>query len=354
MLFRMMALSALVALVAFTGCSSDDDPAAPPGPGGGGGFTLPAGVYTTSMLIETCVGVPIVNDGSTEVWCTGEIVDELPGGLYCTPVQVGDDSVTVDCSGTEDLGGGCSIAWTAVGGGKRMGDTWSLSVHIEIVDTPDGCYRDPTCLDVTMSAMRIGDPPSACTYAEANTFNSTITGGPMAGRVPFSMGGGASSGPGGISWGFGGQYPEQDFPVPASSGLRDGYSIGFSLDSIDPKSLPRTLNVSAGGNLVNSAGQTEGFVNYSEYDSENNHEAFSSGGGGTVTVQEVSDLHIAGTISLNIDVMSYSGPQNAGAQETSPRTITGGFYIQNDVSERASVPGVIAHRLLQSLRGYVE
>ena len=354
-LFRMMTLAALVALVAMAGCSSDDDPAAPPPPGGGGGFTLPAGIYQTSMRIEDCTSTPILSEGSTEVWCNGEIVDELPGGLYCTPVKVGDDSVTVDCSGTEDLGGGCMISWTALGGGKLVGDRWELQVNITIVDTPDGCYTDtPKCMHVTMSAERVGDPPSACAYADANVFNSTVSGGPMAGKVPFSMGGGSTLGPGGIAWNFGGEYPERDFIATASAGTSEGWSIGFSLDAVDPKALPRTLNVSAGGRLTNSAGQTEGFMNYSEYDPDSGHEAFTSGGGGTVTVQEVSDTHIAGTISLNVDMMTYSGPQGSSAQETTPRTISGGFYIQNNASEQASVPGVIAHKLMRSFRGVVE
>ena len=353
---RTMALVAIVALVAFGGCS-DDDPAAPPGGGGGSsGLTLPAGVYNTSVVVTTCSGTPVINDGSTETWCSSELVDELPPGLDCSTTVVNADSVTVNCSGTDDVGGGCTISWTAIGSGTRVGDTWTLNVRVEVSNqNPPDCFNDSTCLDMVLTAEKIEDPPTACAYADANTFNSTITGGPMAGKVPFIMGGGSSSGPGGIVWSFGGSYPEQIFIAASSAGLAQGWSIGFDLNAIDPKSLPFTANIFASSGQANSAGQGDGFVYYNESDPDTGHNAFASGGGGTVTVQEISNQHIAGTISLDILVTTYTGPQASAAQETSPRTISGGFFIlQEGPRAEQSFAASLAQRMLQSLRGTVE
>ena len=162
-LFRTMALTAIVALVAFGGCSSDDDtPASPPGPGNPG-FTLPAGMYNVTFDFADCTGTPIQNESALEIWCKAEVIDELPGDLDCTPTPVGTDSMTIDCSGTVN-DGGCSYDWTAVGGGKKVGSTWTLTFRVTLMnETPPSCSGiGASCVDMMISAEMIAGPPSAC------------------------------------------------------------------------------------------------------------------------------------------------------------------------------------------------
>jgi len=358
-LTRTIALTAALVLAAFAGCSSSDDPAAPPPLGGGKNFVLPAGVYNTTFVVESCSGVLIDRQQSTETWCADEVVDEILGDFDCAPTPVGDDSVTVDCSGTDVLGNGCDVSWTATGGGKRTGVTWTLNVHLEVVDTPDGCYADSNCVNMVLTAERESGPPTACTYADANTFDATISGGPMAGRVPFPVDGSSSSGTGGYSWIFAGSYPEQEFAAISSAGVGEGWLIGFwMVERVDHKSLPETLFVDAGNVPPVSAGPGIGLeviVNYSESDPQSGHAVFASGGGGTMIIQEISGTHVAGTVDMNLEMTPYGGAKASAAQDTTYRVITGGFYVtgEEDVPDQSFAVS-LAQRMLQSLRGYVE
>lgn len=348
-LLRTIALMAVVALAAVGGCSSDDETPSGPGGGGSGAFSLPAGTYDTSIDLQTCSGVPVQQSSSTEIWCKNEVIDELPGGLGCTPTKVNADSVTVNCSGTAN-DGGCSFDWTATGSGSRSGDMWTLNVHVEVSNqNPPACFNDSTCFDMVLSADRIDDVPSACSYADIDRFEATVTGGPNAGKVPFYMFGSAFSDVSGIQWSASGGYPESILIRTAAQQSIDSWDFGFNLLSIDPKSLPVTVDVTAGILGQASAGVGNS-VYYGEYNAQMDQYGYASGGGGTMTVQEMSDAYIAGTIDLNLMVTTYTGPIATSAQETTPRGVSGGFFIRNQSAMARSASQFVTDLGRQMLR----
>jgi len=349
----MMVITAVVTMVALGGCS-DDDPAAPPG-GGNSGFSLPAGEYRTSYAEGDCSAPLGPGTSSTEFWCSDEILDEI-GDYSCKPTVVNADTILIDCSGTEVVGDTCTINWTATGLGWREGSKWTLDVQVEFEDNPDGCYPGAACIHIVMSAERVGDPPSACNYADLNTFNSTIGGGPMAGRVPFIMRGSSFSTENGLQWYLAGIYPEPDYFQGSSTVQREGWLIEFFLPPIDRESLPFEAHVVGISDRANSAAQSSGSVYYGENNGKE-YRAYSSGGGGTVTVQEISTTHIAGTISLDIEVTESTGPRTSAAQDPLSRTITGGFYVEPPPPPPPTTESLarsLGQRMLRSLRGYVE
>jgi len=352
-LLKTFALSLVVALAAFGGCS-DDDPAAPPGGGGGGGgFSLPAGVYNTSFAQTVCGNLMPPGRPSVEVWCSDEVVDEI-NDFDCKPTMLNADTILIDCSGTEVVDDTCTVDWMATGIGWRAEDKWTLEVKVEVVDDPEGCYDGPTCLDIVMSAERTGDRPEGCNYADANTFNATITGGPMGGNVPFEMYGGSTPDTGGIRWNFSGNYPPSESPRGPGVVQSRHQSIGFGLEAIDPQSLPFPADVDAGGTRQGSAGQAGGYVWYDEYDLD--YSANAIGGGGTVTVNVLTNMYIAGSIDLDVDMSEHTGPRTSAAQDPLSRTITGRFFVVRSEVNAAQqgLGATLAQRMLRSLRSYVE
>ena len=359
-LFRTMALTAVLALVAFGGCSSDDDPAAPPGGGGSPAFSLPAGTYNVTFDIKDCAGGLIQDESALEIWCKAEVIDELPGDLDCSPTPVGTDSMTIDCSGTVNEGG-CSFSWTATGGGKKVGDTWTLSFRLETMnEAPPGCSGiGAACVDAVISAEMVAGPPTACTYADINTFESTVSGGPMDGKVPFDIGfANHSTQPGGEQWSFFGFYSTGDILTAQATAGGFGQSYNFSVDlsPIDPKALPVTVPVTittGGGNSATGNGNT---ATYNEYDYDTGFNYSSTGGDGSLTVNEISSQYIAGTMQLNVQGMSYSGP-GAASQEITTRSVSGGFYVDTRTMDQdrasASLAAQLSRSMVNSLRGYV-
>jgi len=353
-LIRTAMIAALAVLAAFAGCSSDD-PAAPDPPGSPS-FTLPAGVYHTTSSITTCSGDEVQSSRGTRIWCSSEVIDELPGRLLCTPTMVNPDSLTINCSSTETEGT-CTVSWTAMGTGSRNRTTgvWTLTAHVEITNqTPPACFNSFACFDLVLSVWMIEPVPAGCAFADLNKFEATVSGGPMDGLIPLNLWSEAVPVPGGVRWNVFGQYPDAA-PGVRSTGeeLEQNWTFAVYLEPIDPKSLPRTIQVSVPTGANASAG-VDNSVIYSEYDNQG-YSFLPVGGGGTVTVDTMDDNHIAGTIDLTIMGEPFQGPLTA-AQEPTPRDVDGGFFVLRrwPPPPPPSLASKIGEQLLNSLRWSVE
>jgi len=307
---------------------SDDDPAAP-GNGGNGvtGTKVAAGVYDMTFSQWTCGMTDTMTVTLEQVACSDIGLDELLE-LEC-PVTVANDAFDVDCTSTVD-NGFCSYTEQVQVTGTKVGDTWTITGTVTISNQdPADCSREPDCADVMAVIDMVSGPPSACTYADANLIEATVVGGPLAGSTDFQTGG-SGSGAGGIfAWNFFGGAGSGFDPVQQMVALPANLAnIFVNLAAINVNSLPATFSVSVVGDGVSSPSSAlqTGSVSYSDQTTAGAY-FFGTGGSGLITVNEVSDTHIAGTInSLSIDGQTI--PAGGGTPTPATRSLSGGFHVR--------------------------
>jgi hypothetical protein len=266
-----------------------------------------------------------------ETFCADFSLDEL-FELSC-PVTIVNNSFTLDCS-ENVTDGPCSYTERVEVTGTRVGDTWTVTGTLTTSnEAPADCSGNPACSNVRVIVERLSGPPTACTYAPPNTIASTIVGGPLAGNTSLQTFGN-SSGSGGVhNWGIFAQAGT------FAKGIKQGNSsnlvnINMNLIEIDESSLPATFEVTVSGGEGTLNAVPAGSVSY--YDQTTAGAIFaSSGGSGSITVNEVSAVHIAGRInSLNISGMTY--PSGGGEPTPGTRSLTGGFYVLSDIGPIAT------------------
>ena len=329
LLRKMNVVAALVALVPFAiGCGSDD-PSGPGGGGGGGGGDkdLAPGMYQVTFDTSIC---PVPGSGHeatgggpsvfTVVLCDDASWEELLD-IDCNGVDVVGDNLTIDCSYT-DSDGGCTTTYRIQGSGSKSGNTWTLNGTQTITsETPQGCSGNNACEQamITVELIQSG-APTACSYADAMTVENTVGGGPNPGK--FVMRAGGQSTPQGNNtwfWGFGGYYNSSE----TAKSNRNLSSLDFVTPLIDGTSLPATFPLAAQGFAKASAGDPV-FMSYYEQLLSGSSFFSESVDQGTITINEVSDDHIAGTYSCTVSGTQFTPPSTS---VPGSRTLSGGFFV---------------------------
>jgi hypothetical protein len=328
-MFKKQWLAVAVLVVATSSLSiyscSDDEPAGP-GTGGddGTGSKIAAGVYDLTVSQWTCGMTDTMTFALEQVECSDISFDEL-FELDC-PVNISNNSFNIDCSSTED-DGLCSYTERVQVTGTRVGNTWTVTGTINISNqNPADCSDEPDCANVLIVFDMASGPPSACTYAGANLIEATIVGGPLAGSTDFDTFG-SGSGAGGIfAWNFTGDAGDfiavqQQGASPANFAI-----INVGLADIDVSSLPATFSVSVIGGGASSSAPPTGSVYYSDQTTAGDWFS-STGGSGSITVNEVSDMHIAGTIN-SLSINGQTTPAGGGTPTPATRSLSGGFHVR--------------------------
>jgi hypothetical protein len=324
--FAVAVLVAATFSLSIYGCS-DDAPASPGNGGGGVGSKIAAGVYDVTLSQWTCSMTDTVTVTLEEVTCSDASFDELLD-LDC-PVNITNDSFTIDCTSTED-DGGCSYTERVQATGTKVGNTWTIMGTINISNqNPPNCSDEPDCANVMVVIDMVSGPPSACTYAGANSIEATIVGGPLAGSTDFQTFG-TGDGVGDVfTWNFFGGAGSGFNPVQQKAASPANLAnINVNLADIDVSSLPATFSVSVVGGEVSSSSSAlpTGSASYFDETTAGSY-FFSTGGSGSITVNEVSETHIAGTInSLSID--GQETPVGGGQPTPATRSLSGGFHVR--------------------------
>lgn len=307
------------------GCG-EDDPAGPGGGGGsGGGAQLAAGTFNTTLAIWECGMTDTLKISLEQVLCSDFTFDEL-FELDC-PVNITNNSFSVDCTSMED-NGFCSYTERIQLEGVKVGDTWTITGSIMVSDeNPANCSFDPACSNVILVVEMVGGVPSACTYAEANTIEATIVGGPLAGSTDFETDG-FGSGSGGIfSWNFFGFAGVDGGIVLTQRASSFNFAnISVNLVDIDINSLPATFSVTVTGAVFSSGALPTGFASYYDQTTAGDF-FFGDSGTGSITVNEVSDTHIAGTIN-SLSISGMTSPSGGGTPTPDTRSLSGGFHVR--------------------------
>ena len=262
-----------------------------------------------------------------EIFCSPFSFDEL-FELDCPVTITGLSSFSIDCTSTggDDF---CTYTERVQGTGTLVGSTWTVTAKITVSnEVPTGCSNDSACSDAIVVVERISDPPTACTFAGANSVEATIVGGPLAGSTAFETFGSGSGSSGIFAWIFSGTagtgFSIQQ-PTISSSNIAN---LNVNLAEIDLNTLPVTIAVSVVGGGAATSALANGTVSYIDQTTAGGY-FFSSGGSGVIRVNEVSDTHIAGTIvSLMIDGLEYA--PEGGEPMSATRSLTGGFHVRED------------------------
>ena len=313
-------------LFSLYGCKSSSPTS--PGTGGGGlGTKLPAGVYRMTLAQWTC-GLTDTSSTTVELpMCTEFSLDEL-FEIDC-PVTIVNNSFTVDCTSAV-TNGGCTYTERVQATGNKVGNIWSVNATINVSnEVPADCSGQAPCLNARVTVEMVADPPAACTYAAPNTVDATIVGGPLAGKTEFQTFGNGSGSGGIFAWSFFGQAGI--FLTANQGGIESSNiaNLNVNLAEINANSLPATFAVSVVGGGASVSALPSGNVSYFDQSLEGAY-FYSTGGSGMITVNEVSESLIAGTInSLTIDGMS--SPPGGGLPTAASRSLTGGFYILTNV-----------------------
>jgi len=316
------------------GCSSSDSPAGPGGgnPGGGTGTKISKGVYDITFQQWTCGAMDTMTQAFTQVQCVDFSFDEL-FELDC-PVTITNNSFTVNCTQTVN-DGFCSYTEQIQATGSLSGTTWTVTGTSMISnENPAGCSGQPACSEVraVIQASSTG-LPTACTYAPINTVDATVTGGPFAGGTEFQAAGFVTNNGGLLSWSI--NAAAGTFAAAKRDEDRIQNVAGFNLNlvDIDPNSLPATFGITViGGGKATAL--PSGTASYYDQTTSGTY-FFSTGGSGTVTVNEVTETYVAGTIgSLNISGMEYI---EGGGTTPASRTISGGFFVQAFTSTKPEI-----------------
>jgi hypothetical protein len=310
---------AIASGVFLAGCG-DDGPTSPGG-GPGTGTPIAAGLYDLLLEQWACGTTDTLSTLLTGIQCSTFSFDEL-FELDC-PVTITNNMFTIDCT-TNETDPGCTWTERVQATGTLSGDTWTVNGTVTISnENPAGCATDPPCFNVRVVVTRTGPAPTACNYADVNTVDATVTGGPFAGKTAFEVGGSAT-GTGGIySWSiFGSASSKTSDGAPDR--VQNFASLNIGLTDIDVSALPATFTVAVVGGGIQAL--PSGSVSYADQTTAGAY-FLSTGGTGSITVNEASAAHIAGTInSLTINGQQY--PAGGGAPTSASRTLTGGFFVQ--------------------------
>jgi hypothetical protein len=329
-----LAASALV----LQGCGSDS----PTGPGGGtpgSGTKVSAGVYDITFKVWTCGMMDTTTQVETATFCS-DFGLEVPLELDC-PITISNNSFTVDCTSTRD-DGFCSYTERVQATGTYSGTTWTITGTRNITnENPSECSGEAACQSAIVTITRTGDAPAACSYADENTVDATITGGPFAGNTTLDASGFVTNIGGLYSWTiFGGAAT--GFAAKRDNDIANIANLNLNLVEIDPQGLPTTFDVTVTGGGVSRAALANGTVSY--YDQTTSGTIFYSvSGSGSITVNEVSGTYIAGRInSLTINGQEYV---LGGMPTAATRTISGGFYVLAGSPTRSELPGWLGRLL---------
>ncbi len=324
-------VTAMLAVV-WMGCGSDDP--AGPGDGGGGGtsstLVLPAGKYLIEIGVATCSDKNVTMFAFEDSFCLENEVDEITIQIpeigevtIPCPIKVEGTKLSVTCTATIDVGGGCMVTFDIALSGTSDGDTVSVSGTImATAESPADCYTGPDCIDLTLEATRIGPPPVDC----PSTMDLVITGGPFAGTRTFVAAGTAIVTGDNIAFTVFAQYPPFLISPPATGGVGDIVDLFFTTPSINPSSLPQTFPVvvTGKGPATTIGGGPAVFFSYFEEQADPFLYFVGTGGSGTVTITALSADRITGSMNINI-----TGLQGAGKNTPVPssRSILGPFSV---------------------------
>ena len=341
-LLRAMLVVAVFAL-STTGCGSDD-PAGPGGGGGGGGTVgskIAAGVYDITLSQWTCGMTDTATAMLEQVACADFTFDEL-FELSC-PVVISNNSFTIDCTFNED-DGFCSYTQRVQATGTLVGNTWTITGTVTTTnENPPGCSGEAPCYNVRVVVEMVSGTPSACTYADANTVEATVSGGPLAGNTDFVAMGSSFGGPGAYSWSIFAGAGTGFTPKQGSAALNSA-NLALELQDLDENSLPATFTIAVTGGGASSSSPLarsssllpSGSAYYYDQTTAGAY-FYSTGGTGSITVNEVSDNHIAGTIN-SLAIQGMTMPAGGGTPTPGTRSITGGFHVRQDTGFSANRP----------------
>jgi hypothetical protein len=255
-------------------------------------------------------------------FCSDFSLDEL-FELEC-PVTISNGTFSIDCTSNVD-NGGCTYTEHVVATGTYSGTTLTVEATVTVTnENPAGCSGEPACAGVSAVIERVGDAPSACNYAEANTIEATVSGGPFNGNAVFQAFGFVSGIPGNYNWSIS-AGANTSFAAKRPVGILNQANLDLQLQALDENALPATFDITVQGVGKPAGTAADGIASYFDQTTEGAY-FYSTGGSGSITVQEVSGSHIAGTInSLNIEGMEYV--LGGGDPVSATRTLSGGFYV---------------------------
>ena len=345
MSFRFLApclMAGALALAMGTGCGDD---ASPTGNGGTGSTTLsiPAGSYAATGEFFVC-GEQFPYDSLTDTlaYCSSEIFDDFFG--YDCAIKRNGNALSLSCERTEDRGGGCTETVKINVKGTVTGSRYELSGTFEYSDNPADCWDGAYCDSLHLVFERLGNAPTACTYADENTVNLTVAGGPQAGKHILNAFG--SSNPSGGSYAFSFSANSGSpvaAPIDPAAGGGEGPSIYMSAQTsyIDPQTLPATLTVVVlppGERAAAAAGGPEVTLSYYEYSSTASFSAESVVSGNFV-VHELDGDHIAGTLNVTVGGTAYNAANPGGV--AAQRTLTGGYFVTDGGIRASNASGTL-------------
>lgn len=314
-------LSVIVFALATGGCS-DDSTGPGGGGGGGGGPSLAAGTYDVNFTAWTCGQTDTVSFDLTQVNCA-----TTPWSAFldigCSPTVSG-NSLSLDCSWTEDQGG-CQVTRRVTGNGTKTGNTWVIDGQVEITSqNPPDCSSDPVCEAARITITETGPAPSACQYASPNTVAATIGGGPLAGKVVYDAFGFPTAAGNDWSWMISGLYDASLQSAASATATINASDIFFQTPVISG-TLPQSFGLilqGAGRSAATSAADV--LMAYAEYYTDGGTFLGESASSGQFIVNVVSGEFIAGTFQANISGTQYS---STGQPTPASRSVSGGYFV---------------------------
>lgn len=277
---------------------------------------VPPGEYAIALDISPCPATPAYAAG-VETWdfvaCRSVSWADLLDISDCL-VQSDGDSIWIDCTYTED-DGSCATTFRVIATGKRVGDTWTITGSQTIgSDSPAGCSVDPDCqtIAVTLTGLAAGIP-TACAWGDAQTITATIDRGLLAGDRSFLAGGFVTLGSSGWSWNISAIYPG----VPGYAA--NGADLSLILPETGDQSLPQDIDI--GFNVPGLAN-----MEYSEVYTNGGSFVMQSVDSGTVTIEEISERHVAGTFTVAMAGLLFS---QGGQPAPDKRVMTALFHVRD-------------------------
>lgn len=335
-----LVIAALV-VAAVVSCGSDDS-TNPNTTTGTPVLTIPAGTYSSTFNIWPCGDTEPPALTETTYFCDTQVVDEFY--IIPCPMRASGDNVTINCSLRTDVGLGCTALIAVDGQGTRGGGVWEISGTINISDAmPSNCFPD-TCIEFSTSLTEIGGRAPMCDFANENTFDVTITGGPYGGVRMLEASGSQSSPSAPYFFDIVAEFdPNGGFLSPKQPFCFAPLCMTIQTSPIDPAALPLTLGIITQPN----GGFNEALVTYEEFRTDPFYQ-FSADTPitGEIVVEHVSADYIAGTIDMTLE-----GDETILSTNRAQRRIAGGFFVLNDVVvNRAHTPAEqLALNVLESI-----
>jgi hypothetical protein len=319
-------LAGALALAMAAGCGDNDSPT---GNGGTSSNTLsiPAGTYAASGAMFVCgESVPFDALVDTVAYCSNEIVNDFFG--FSCPIKRTGNNLSLFCQETRSVGIDCEETVTVSFKGIVSGDRYELWGTFEYSDNPANCWDGSYCDSLHLTFDRLGAVPSACAYADENTVELNVVGGPQAGAHVLDAFGSASESVGSFAYNIGASSGGiVATPSSLAGGATESIYMNVQTTYIDPATLPATLPVviiPGGASAAPAVGGPEATLYYSEYSSTYQFIADAATSGSFV-VNEIDGDHIAGRFNTVITGTEYSEANPGGVP--AQRTLSGGYFV---------------------------